>query len=222
MSIKSTKTMVILAAAALTVGSTGVFAQDHRYDDRPPRYDDRYDGPYDGQDERQYDGRDDDRYGDDGAYDYAKVVDVQPLMRQVRVSSPQRECWDETRYDERDYGRPRARNATGSTLLGAVIGAAVGNQIGHGDGRRAATAAGAIIGAGIGNAQAGRRNGYDQPPPPRAYTVQRCETHYREDVQERVDGYRVTYVYHGRRGVTQLPYKPGDRIRVRVDVSPAE
>ena len=214
MSIKSTKMMVILATAALTVGSTAAFAQDHRYDDRPPRYDDQYRG--------QYDGQYDDGNDDDGGYDYAKVVDVQPLMRQVRVSSPQRECWDETRYDERDYGRPRARNATGSTLLGAVIGAAIGNQIGHGDGRRAATAAGAIIGAGIGNAQAGRRHGYEQPPPPRAYTVQRCETHYNEDVQERIDGYRVTYVYHGRRGVTQLPYKPGDRIRVRVDVSPAE
>jgi len=214
MSIKSTKMMVILATAALTVGSTAAFAQDHRYDDRPPR--DEY-GQYNGQYDGQYDDRD-----DDGGYDYAKVVDVQPLTRQVRVSSPQRECWDETRYDDRDYGPPRARNAGGSTLLGAVIGAAIGNQIGHGDGRRAATAAGAIIGAGIGNAQAGRRNGYDQPPPPRAYTVQRCETHYNEDVQERIDGYRVTYVYHGRRGVTQLPYKPGDRIRVRVDVSPAE
>ena len=222
MSIKSTKMWVILAATALTVGSSAVFAQDHRYDDRPPRYDDRYDDRYDRQDDPQYDGRYDDRYDADGAYDYAKVVDVQPLTRQVRVSSPQRECWDETQYDERNYGPPRARNSAGSTLLGAVIGAAVGNQIGHGDGRRAATAAGAIIGAGIGNAQAGRRNGYDQPPPPRAYTVQRCETHYREDVQERVDGYRVTYVYHGRRGVTQLPYKPGERIRVRVDVSPAE
>ncbi len=218
MSIKSTKMMVILAATALTVGSSAVFAQDHRYDDRPPRYDDPYNRPYDD----SYDDRDDGRYDDQGGYDYAKVVDVQPMTRRVRVTTPQRECWDETRYDERDYGRPRARNAAGSTLLGAVIGAAVGNQIGHGDGRRAATAAGAIIGAGIGNAQAGRRNGYDQPPPPRAYTVQRCETHYNEDVQERIDGYRVTYVYHGRRGVTQLPYKPGDRIRVRVDVSPAE
>jgi len=141
MSIKSTKMMVILAATALTVGSSAVFAQDHRYDDRP---DDRYNGQYDG----QYDDPYDHRYDDEGGYDYAKVVDVQPLTRRVRVTTPQRECWDETRYDERDYGRPRARNSAGPTLLGAVIGAAIGNQIGHGDGRRAATAAGAIIGAG--------------------------------------------------------------------------
>jgi uncharacterized protein YcfJ len=216
MSITLKKSVTALAVAALCVASSGAFAQD--------RYDDRYDGqrndrPYDRRDDNRYD---DNRYDEDGGYDYAKVIDVQPLTRQVRVSSPQRECWDETRYDERDYGPPRARNAGGSTLLGAVIGAAIGNQIGHGDGRRAATAAGAIIGAGVGNNAAGRRNGYDQPPPPRAYTVQRCETQYREDVQQRVDGYRVTYVYQGRRGVTELPYRPGDRIRVRVDVSPAE
>ena len=34
--------------------------------------------------------------------------------------------------------------------------------------------------------------------------------------------YRVTYEYQGRRQVTELPYRPGERIRVRVDVTPAE
>ena len=59
-------------------------------------------------------------------------------------------------------------------------------------------------------------------PPPREYTVERCDTRYSEHWEERVDGYRVTYVYNGHRQVSQMPYKPGDRIRVRVDVSPAE
>jgi uncharacterized protein YcfJ len=103
-----------------------------------------------------------------------------------------------------------------------VIGAAIGNQIGHGDGRRAATAAGAIIGAGIGRDQAQRRVAQYGSPAPREYTVQRCETRYHDEWQERVDSYRVTYVYHGHRQVTELPYRPGERIRVRVDVSPAE
>ncbi len=87
-------------------------------------------------------------------------------------------------------------------------------------GRKAATAAGAVIGAGIGHQQGMRRYGAVAAPQP--YTVQRCETRYHDEYQERVDGYRVTYVYHGRRQVTQLPYRPGERIRVRVDVSPAE
>lgn len=209
------KSIVVLATAALGFASMGAFAQDHRYDDRPgDRYDDRYDDRY----EDRYEDRYDDRYGGRGEYDYAKVVDVQPLTRRVRVTSPVRECWDETRYDDRGY---RDRTA-GGTLLGAVIGAAIGNQIGHGDGRRAATAGGAVIGAAIGRDQAARRAAQNPSGSARAYTVQRCETRYQEDIQERVDGYRVTYVYNGRRQVTELPYKPGDRIRVRVDVSPAE
>jgi uncharacterized protein YcfJ len=211
----SKKVLVGVITAAFTFASAGAFAKD-KYD---PRYDDR---PADRYDHRDDNGYNDDRYDDryDGAYDYAKVIDVQPLVSRVRVSTPEQECWDETRYDQ---GGPRApdRRTAGGTLLGAVIGAAIGNQIGHGDGRRAATAAGAVIGAGIGNSQAQRRAGYPATPP-REYTVQRCETRYHDEWRERTDGYRVTYLYHGRRQVTELPYHPGNRIRVRVDVSPAQ
>ena len=210
MSISRNKAMLVLAVA-LAVGSAGAMAQD-RYDPNP-RYDDRYDD--------RYDGRDDGRY-DDGAYDYARVVDVQPLTRRVRVTTPQRECWNETRYDQQPYYGP-SRERAGGTLLGAAIGAVIGHQIGHGRGRDAATVAGAVVGGAIGRDQAERRaiargNG----PPPREYTVERCEVRYDDRWEERTDGYRVTYVYNGRRGVTELPYRPGDRIRVRVDVSPAE
>jgi uncharacterized protein YcfJ len=201
----SKKVLVGFLAAAFTVASAGAFAQD-RYDDG--RYNDR---PYD---DRPYE-------DGNGVYDYAKVIDVQPLTTRVRVSTPQRECWDETRYDEGGYqSGPHGARVGGSTLLGAAIGAVIGNQIGHGQGRKAATAAGAVIGAGIGHQQGMRRYGAVAAPQP--YTVQRCETRYRDEYQERIDGYRVTYVYHGRRQVTQLPYRPGERIRVRVDVSPAE
>ncbi len=86
--------VVIMVAAAVTAASAGAFAQD--------RYDDRYDqGPYDqGPNEHDQRGYDD----GDAAYDYARVVDVQPLITRVRVTTPQRECWDETRVDERGYG----------------------------------------------------------------------------------------------------------------------
>jgi uncharacterized protein YcfJ len=201
MAISSKKVLMSVIAAAFTLAGASAFAQD------------RSDG-YDSRNDNRYDQR------DDGAYDYAKVVDVQPLISRVRVNTPSQECWDETRYEQGGYRGPDQRTA-GGTLLGAVIGAAIGNQIGHGGGRRAATAAGAIIGAGIGNNQAQRRAGYPAPQS-REYSVQRCETRYHEEWQERNDGYRVTYLYHGRRQVTELPYRPGDRIRVRVDVSPAE
>jgi uncharacterized protein YcfJ len=106
-------------------------------------------------------------------------------------------------------------------VLGGIVGAVIGHQIGHGRGRDAATAAGAVVGAAVGSQQAERRRG-QMPNSSREYTVQRCETHYSDAWEERTDGYRVTYVYHGHRQVTVLPYRPGNRIRVRVDVSPAE
>jgi uncharacterized protein YcfJ len=208
MSIK--KAVLGLSVVAFTLASAGAYAQD--------RYDGRYDDRDDGRGDERYDDRYDSRYdGDERGYDYARVVDVQPLTRRVRVTTPQRECWDETRLDDRRNGGPRT--SAGGAILGAVIGGVIGHQIGSGRGRDAATAAGAVIGAGVG-ARQGERNSRNEPA--REYTVERCDTRYSEHWEERVDGYRVTYVYNGHRQVTQLPYKPGDRIRVRVDVSPAE
>jgi uncharacterized protein YcfJ len=147
---------------------------------------------------------------------------VQPLVTRVRVSTPQREFWDEIRVDNAPaYNSGLPRSGAGGAVLGVIVGAVIGHQIGHGQGRDAATAAGAVIGAAVGHQQALKRAAYASQPP-HEYTVQRCETHYRDEWQERTDGYRVTYVYNGRRQVTELPYKPGDRIRVRVDVSPAD
>ncbi len=66
-------------------------------------------------------------------YDYARVVDVQPLVTRVRVSTPQRECWDETRVDDRGYGNsPLPRLRAGGAVLGAIVGGVIGHQIGHG------------------------------------------------------------------------------------------
>jgi uncharacterized protein YcfJ len=168
----------------------------------------------------------------DEGYDYAQVVDVDPIVRQVRVTTPRRECWTETRYEQVPRYEPQRvvgpqRGAAGSMILGGILGAAVGNQIGSGDGRRAATVAGAIIGSAIGHDRADRRNarqyysdtGYREERP---YEVERCDVRYDEEYEERIDGYRVTYVYNGREQTTRLPYDPGDRIRVRVNVRPAD
>ena len=59
----------------------------------------------------------------------------------------------------------RARNSGGGAVAGAIIGGALGNQVGDGDGRRAATVAGAVIGGIVGNnaerRSSRRRNVYD-------------------------------------------------------------
>ena len=53
-------------------------------------------------------------------------------------------------------------------------------------------------------------------------TVERevCRTRYEERLDREIDGYRVTYRYNGRDYRTQLPYEPGERLRVRVAVDP--
>jgi outer membrane lipoprotein SlyB len=49
-------------------------------------------------------------------------------------------------------------NSTAGTLLGAVVGGALGNQVGHGGGRAAATILGAVGGAAVGNRIASNNN----------------------------------------------------------------
>jgi len=162
--------------------------------------------------------RDDENSGYDrngGDYDYARVVNAEAIRRRVRISEPVRECWDETVYES---DGPLSSRHVGSTLLGGIIGGVVGNQIGSGRGRDAARIAGALIGGAIGNnvSHERQRGTYDNER-----LVERCEVRYRDSWDERIDGYRVTYEYAGREYTTRMPYDPGERVRIRVDVTPA-
>ena len=152
-----------------------------------------------------------------GDPDFADVVRVEPLRREVRVSEPVRECWQETSYASEG---PFSYNHIGGTLLGSTLGVVVGNQVGHGRGKDVARVAGALIGGAIGhNVSVDRQR---QQGGARGRTYERCDVRYRERIEERIDGYDVTYAYAGREYVTRMPYDPGERIRVRVDVAPAE
>lgn len=49
--------------------------------------------------------------------------------------------------------------------------------------------------------------------------VENCQTvdHY----TTHTNGYGVTYEYHGRTYTTEMPYDPGDRVHISVDVQPS-
>lgn len=153
-------------------------------------------------------------------YDYARVVSVTPVVRYVTVTTPVKECWDDVEYYTRRT--PEPGNA-GRTLFGAIVGGVIGHQFGSGSGNDAATVAGTLIGAAVGGDIAKRRAYSEGQYGSTQYAepVQRCETNYRSHQEERIDGYRVVYKYQGQKYATRMPYDPGDRIRVRVDVRPA-
>jgi len=159
-----------------------------------------------------------DQYGNRPVYAYANVISVQPVVRYVNVRTPVQECWEDTRYYTT---RQPAPGVAGGTLYGAIIGGVVGHQFGSGSGNDAATVAGSLIGAAIGNDAARRRAGADYTVVEHAVPVQRCETRYRSHREERIEGYDVLYRYQGQRYSTRMPYDPGKKLKVRVDIRPA-
>jgi uncharacterized protein YcfJ len=133
------------------------------------------------------------------------------------VTTPVQECWDDVEYYSSDRRPP---GVGGSTLVGAIVGGVIGHQFGSGRGNDAATAVGSIVGAAIGNSAAVRANA-NYRPTEYSRPIRRCETRYQSREEQRIDGYRVVYSYNGRKYATDMPYDPGKRLRIRVDIQPA-
>ncbi len=148
-------------------------------------------------------------------YDYATVLRAKPITEIVRVETPREECWTETRTRIGYRGGPQTYTPE---IVGVIVGAAIGTRFGDGRGRDLATAAGAVLGGSIGHDIKKRRH--------RTYTyaepVERCEIRRDYYDEERLMGYRVTYRYGGNTYHTRMDHDPGDRLRVRVRVEPAE
>ena len=147
-------------------------------------------------------------------YDFARVIDVQPLYREVRVSQPVRECWDEPVYHTERGGH---KSASGM-LAGGIIGGIIGHQIGKGRGNKVATAMGTLIGAQIGHDAV---NGHSRPH--RETVVgyeEHCRTRNQVSYEQVVDAYDVTYKYRGKIYHVEMPYDPGKRIKMRIQITP--
>jgi len=147
------------------------------------------------------------------------------------------ECWNEQTngYEQGYYrddngrlyrgdGRQRSSGTnTGGLLIGAIVGGALGNQVGKGDGRKAATVAGAVIGGAIG-AHAGNDNNDYQYRDDNNGVVRRCRTVVTTTGNNYDDrgrgGYNVTYRYAGQTYQAFMQQRPGRWIRVTVDVRP--
>lgn len=143
-------------------------------------------------------------------YGWADVLRVDPVYQVVHVERPRQDCY------QAPVVREERGNTTAGTVLGAVIGGVLGNTVGKGDGRKAATVAGAVAGGAIGNRVAGRDD--------RVYegTETRCQNVRAVSEEQRVVGYDVEYRYRGQVYLSRLNYDPGERLRVRISVTPAD
>ena len=136
-------------------------------------------------------------------------------------------------YDD-PYGRsPQYGSNTGrtvSTIVGGVAGAVLGSKVGGGSGSYAASAIGSMVGGMAGREiyEQTQRNRYQRPgvvtvcdpePVRDGYGSHGGYGSYRTS-DGRASAYDVTYEYNGRRYTRRMDYHPGDRVRVRVDVSP--
>jgi len=140
-------------------------------------------------------------------YDYAPVTHVEPIVRQVRIETPRRECYDDTRYVE----SPNP-NVGAQTVLGGIIGGVLGHQIGSGRGNDVATGLGAVGGAVVG-ANVGRSGGsqvYSQD-------VQRCAS---VQGSARPDYWDVTYNFRGQQHRVQMATPPGPTVTVNGNGEP--
>ena len=145
-------------------------------------------------------------------FDNARVRTVEPQYESIDV--PRNECSSHWVNETRRTGG--GAQQYGGAIVGGVAGALLGNQVGKGHGREAATALGAVLGAFTGDrlANRDRRDQYEEVP----REVTSCRTV--SDVQTSITGYRVNYEYRGQYYTTMMRENPGPSLQVRVSVDP--
>jgi len=133
-----------------------------------------------------------------GAQEIGKVIASTQVIQQVSV--PRQVC-----SQEQVAVQPNKSGA--GAAMGAIAGGAIGNQIGGGSGKAAATMLGIFGGAILGDKIEGA-------PAQQTQTVQNCTT--QNVIENRIIGYNVTYEFNGKQYNIQLPRDPGPTIKLNV------
>lgn len=127
-----------------------------------------------------------------------RVLSATPILQQVGV--PRQVCTTE----QVAVQQPKSG---GGAILGAIAGGAMGNAVGGGNGKAAATMLGLLGGAVVGNNLEGSPNAQFQD-------VQRCST--QTFFETRTVAYQVVYEYAGKQYSVQMPHDPGSTIRLQI------
>ena len=132
------------------------------------------------------------------AQETARVISTTPIMQ--KVGMPQQVCTDQ-------QVAVQGQKSGAGAVLGAIAGGVLGNSVGRGAGKDAATALGIVGGAVVGN-------NIEGAPPPTVQTVRQCST--QTVYQDRVVAYTVVYEYAGKQYSVQSPRDPGAFLPIQI------
>lgn len=147
--------------------------------------------------------------------DKARVISAEPIYQTVRVNQPEEQCWNERVNHRRPY---KGEKSYTSTIAGAIVGGAIGNQFGKGDGKDVMTVAGMLLGGSIGNDM----NRSSTTSGHYVTNERRCTTVDNYSERKELVGYNVNYRYRGKVYTTQTDSDPGNYLKLQVSFSPIE
>ncbi|MCS5591659.1 MAG: hypothetical protein NZ775_03940 [Gammaproteobacteria bacterium] len=146
-------------------------------------------------------------------FDHARVLLIERVYSDYVIRESSQECYI-TEY--RESSTASGELSTNAFLTG-VVGGMIGNQIGDGDGKKAATLIGFLLGVKAAQDQEAQASGAT------LYSREVCEQRYPQSVVSGAMFYRITYVYQDQLFSYISKAKPyTDIIKVRVNVAPID
>lgn len=145
-----------------------------------------------------------------GSYtDYATVNSIEKVYKQYMTEEPYQECYIKETLQNTGDG-----SAT-NEIMGAILGGAIGNQFGEGEGKEVMTLAGIVLGASMAN-DAEKANSTGQV----VVSQEVCETKVKKSIERRLSHYLINISYEGRDLSFTSKRRPyDDVIKVKVTVS---
>ena len=138
--------------------------------------------------------------------DSATVTSVEKVYKQYRVDEPYQDCYIKETLQTGD-------GSATNEIMGAILGGAIGNQFGEGDGKDVMTLAGIFLGASIAN-DAEKANSTGQV----VVSQEVCENKVRQKIVKRLSHYKINVDYNGHNVSYDSNRRPYDDV-VKVEVT---
>ena len=134
---------------------------------------------------------------------FAQVVAVQPITQSATASKPRQVCRDEQVAVPEPY---KDKHQIGGAVVGGLVGALAGHQVGGGKGKTLATVGGAAAGAFAGHEI---QKNHQENNATRMETRNVCHTVTDKTTSTKTVGYDVTYTLNGQAGHIRMDHNPG-------------